>query len=63
VDTDTEMGTKTTVHSRASGGVGDIYIMITDGPDANKVENLIKIYHNHIVGNPVLVPQWALGWH
>jgi alpha-glucosidase (family GH31 glycosyl hydrolase) len=27
------------------------------------VENLFKKYHNSIVGNPVLVPQWAFGWH
>ena len=48
------------VKSRAAGGLGDIYILISD---TNKVENLIKKYHNLIVGNPVLIPQWALGWN
>jgi alpha-glucosidase len=24
---------------------------------------VIQKYHNHIVGNPVLIPQWALGWN
>jgi alpha-glucosidase (family GH31 glycosyl hydrolase) len=50
----------THVHSRAAGGLGDIYILLSDGKE---MEGIVKKYHNHIVGNPVLIPQWALGWH
>jgi alpha-glucosidase len=51
----------TKVRSKASGGLGDIYIIISD--IENSPEDLIQKYHNHIVGNPVLIPQWSLGWH
>jgi hypothetical protein len=38
VDTETEAGTNTVVQSRSSGGLGDIYIIISD---IHKVENVI----------------------
>jgi len=41
----------------ATGGTGDLYIMTADTPNA-----VTKLYHT-IIGTPVLVPQWALGWN
>lgn len=41
----------------AAGGMADIFIFF--GADPNE---LTAQYHT-IVGNPVLTPQWALGWH
>jgi len=41
----------------ATGGVGDMYFMM--GANPNEVT---KLYHT-IVGAPVLIPQWALGWN
>ena len=42
----------------ATGGVGDVFFMFDETADG-----LISQYHNNIVGNPVLTPFWALGWH
>lgn len=39
------------------GGTFDLYIMLAPTPD-----QVVKLYHS-IVGNPVLIPQWGLGWH
>lgn len=41
----------------APGGVIDIYVMQGTTPD-----EVIADYHT-LVGKPVLIPQWALGWH
>jgi alpha-glucosidase (family GH31 glycosyl hydrolase) len=41
----------------ATGGKSDIYIMTESSPD-----NLVAKYFK-LIGNPVLVPQWALGWN
>lgn len=41
----------------AAGGVGDLYFMLDKGPN-----EVTKLYHT-IIGNPVLIPQWALGWN
>ena len=54
--------TETQVKSRASGGVGDIYIFF-NSKESYGIEDLIQKYHKYIVGTPVLVPQWAFGWH
>ena len=45
------------INTYAVGGAGDLYFMM--GADANEVT---KMYHT-IVGTPVLIPQWALGWN
>jgi len=42
----------------ATGGVGDLTIFT--GANPNEV---VELYHNNIVGLPVVTPQWALGWH
>ena len=60
VDSESEKPS-TKVRSKASGGLGDIYIFISG--TINSPERLIEQYHNVIVGNPVLIPQWSLGWH
>ena len=41
----------------ATGGVGDLYILQSTEP-----EKVTKLLHN-VLGNPVLIPQWVLGWH
>lgn len=38
-------------------GLGDVFIML--GNSANEV---VKLYHNSIVGTPTIPPQWTLGW-
>jgi len=45
------------VKTIAAGGVGDLYFMTGEGPN-----EVTKMYHS-IIGTPVLVPQWALGWN
>ncbi len=42
----------------ATGGKGDIFVFTS----AQKPEDIIAKYHG-LVGSPVLVPQWALGWN
>ena len=42
----------------ATGGFGDMFFMFDENSNS-----LISQYHNNIVGNPVLTPFWALGWH
>ena len=46
------------VTTYATGGVGDLYFLF--GKDPNEVT---KMYHSAIVGHPVLIPQWMLGWN
>jgi alpha-glucosidase len=41
----------------AVGGVADLYF-ITDSSPASVVSGYLEI-----VGKPVLLPQWTLGWH
>lgn len=45
------------IKTYAAGGLGDVYFMFGATPDA-----VTSLYHEAIVGNPVLVPQWTLGW-
>lgn len=47
-----------TLKTWAAGGLGDVYFLFGDNPDA-----VTQMYHSAIVGNPVLTPQWALGWN
>lgn len=41
----------------SSSGLGDLFIMLGD-----TAEDVIKLYHQGVVGTPVKIPQWALGW-
>ena len=41
----------------ANGGVADIYVWQGAQPDS-----VVSTYFK-LIGNPVLVPQWALGWN
>ena len=41
----------------ATGGAVDMYFMVGATPD-----EVTKLYHT-VVGTPVLIPQWALGWN
>lgn len=41
----------------AAGGMGDMYFIVDSTPAA-----VVSGYLD-IVGKPVLIPQWALGWH
>lgn len=38
------------------GGVADFYVMFADTPEQ------VTVLNQEIVGKPVLVPQWSLGW-
>lgn len=42
----------------ATGGVADIYVMT----DKQEPQDIIERYYS-IVGDPVLIPQWILGWN
>jgi alpha-glucosidase (family GH31 glycosyl hydrolase) len=42
----------------ATGGVADIYVFV----DKQEPSGIIERYYS-IIGNPVLIPQWALGWN
>lgn len=42
----------------ATGGVGDITVILADNPN-----EVTQKYHSYIVGHPTRTPQWALGWH
>lgn len=46
------------ISTYAAGGLGDVTFMFGATPDSISAQ-----YQNNIVGNPVLVPQWALGWN
>eukprot|EP00347_Sterkiella_histriomuscorum_P022543 403338093 len=48
---------KVALQTYATGGVGDITIMVGSSPQA------VQQQYNLIIGNPVTIPQWALGWH
>jgi alpha-glucosidase (family GH31 glycosyl hydrolase) len=39
------------------GGIGDVYFIVDSDP------NNVAGAYLEIVGKPVLIPQWALGWH
>jgi alpha-glucosidase (family GH31 glycosyl hydrolase) len=41
----------------ATGGIGDMYFF------TGKTPNDVTIAYHKIVGEPVVTPQWALGWH
>ena len=41
----------------AAGGLGDIYY-IRDNSPGSVVGDYLEL-----VGRPILIPQWALGWH
>lgn len=45
------------VKTYATGGIGDLMFMSATGPN-----EVTKAYQK-IVGSPVMVPQWALGWN
>ena len=47
-----------TVKSTAIGGIGDLYVFI----DRQTPESVVSQYYK-VIGQPVLVPQWALGWN
>ena len=46
------------IKTYAAGGLGDVTFMFASNPDT-----ISATYQNFIVGNPVLVPQWSLGWN
>lgn len=62
VDDETEEDKHTRIRTRSTGGLGDILIFFSDDDD-NSYDNLFRNYHKHIVGLPVMVPQWSFGWH
>ena len=41
----------------AAGGVADLYFIVDTSP------NKVSAGYLDLVGLPVLIPQWALGWH
>lgn len=49
---------KVSISTITTGGYGDIYVFVS----SQKPESIIAKYHS-MVGTPVLVPQWALGWN
>jgi alpha-glucosidase (family GH31 glycosyl hydrolase) len=46
------------VKSFATGGMGDLFFMSAATADA-----VVTLYQKNIVGLPVMVPQWILGWN
>jgi len=49
---------KTELRQISTGGQSDFYIFISSStPDS------VIGYYQRIVGKPVLMPQWSLGWH
>jgi alpha-glucosidase (family GH31 glycosyl hydrolase) len=55
-----EQQVNTKIKTRASGGLGDIYIIVGE---ENNAGDVIAKYHKYVVGTPVMVPQWSFGWH
>jgi len=49
---------KTYLKQVSTGGVNDFYVII----NSNTPDSVLS-YYQRIVGKPVLMPQWALGWH
>lgn len=49
---------KVDVKTYATGGLGDIYFLFGSNPG-----EVAQMYQSAIAGEPVLVPQWALGWN
>lgn len=56
IKTDLDTG-DVSVSTVAVGGLGDLYILLADTPDA------VSQTYQEVVGLPVLPPQWALGWN
>lgn len=49
---------ETILEQISTGGITDLYIMINShSPDS------VVGFYQRIIGKPVLMPQWALGWH
>lgn len=46
-----------TISTVAAGGLGDLYILLADTPEA------VSQTYQEVVGLPVLPPQWSLGWN
>lgn len=46
------------IRTIATGGVADIYVMT----DKQEPQDIIERYYS-IVGDPLLIPQWILGWN
>lgn len=52
------------VSRSATGGAGTlIFIYPTDGQPEHGYENVVKYGYHFIIGKPVLIPRWSLGWH
>lgn len=51
------VGGSVTIQTVAVGGVADIYVMMGANP-----EQVSQKYFS-LIGNPVLIPQWGLGWN
>jgi alpha-glucosidase (family GH31 glycosyl hydrolase) len=49
---------KTVLKQVATGGISDFYVII----NSNSPDSVIG-YYQRIIGKPVLMPQWSLGWH
>ena len=49
---------KTVLKQISTGGISDFYVII----NSNTPDSVVG-YYQRIVGKPVLMPQWALGWH
>jgi alpha-glucosidase (family GH31 glycosyl hydrolase) len=47
----------TSLQMRTIGGMIDYFLFVGGTP-----ADVVKQYHA-IIGNPVLVPYWSLGWH
>lgn len=48
---------KVNVTMIGAGGLGDIYFIVDNTPGG------VAASYLDLVGRPVLIPQWALGWH
>ena len=57
IKNDAETG-RVSIEINAAGGLGDLYFLFGRTPD-----EVSAAYQSAITGSPVLVPQWALGWH
>ena len=49
---------KVSISTLSAGGIGDIFVFLS----TTNPRDIVKKYHT-LVGNPVLIPQWALGWN
>ena len=46
------------INTIATGGLADIFVFVS----SSSPEQIIAKYHN-LIGDPVTIPQWALGWN